>query len=130
MIALGPYEILIKVATVGALASALFIGGCVHGKKAQAAKDQAALVKASGELNDCSGSLSAASRRFEEIDAATKLAKQTADQRTKQAQQDEQQAINSQRVLGQQLADLKKQSDEDKKTCSIEEARICGSVLR
>lgn len=127
---LDPYALLIKLGLVAALVGALFVGGCVHGQRGQASKDQAALMKASGDLGNCAASLDAASLRFREIDAATAQAQKDAAQRATQAQQAEQQARAGQQALASQLLELQRQAERDKQTCSIEEARVCGSVLR
>lgn len=127
--AFEPYALLLKLGLVAVLAGSLFVGGCVYGDRARAAKDQAALLKASGDLATCAASLDAASSRFREIDAATAQAAKDADARTAQAQQSEAQARAGQLVLADRLAELQRQADIDKQTCSIEEARVCGSAL-
>lgn len=128
--AFEPYALLLKLGLVAVLAGSLFVGGCVHGQRSQTKQDQAALMKASGDLSNCAASLDAASNRFMEIDAATAHAATEAKARTAQAQQAEQQARAGQQVLAAQLLELQRQADADKQTCSIEEARVCGSALR
>ena len=126
----SPYALLLKLGLVAVVAGSLFVGGCVHGERAQAAKDQARLSAAATALGNARDSLRAAATTFDEISAMTRAnaaaaAKQVAagEAQAKQAKADK---VRSDK----RAADLEQQLRDERTGCVDAGRRVCGIPLQ
>lgn len=100
-----PYLDLIKVGAALAIASALFVGGCNHGKRNQAAEDLTEMDGLRHNLLVASTALRQAADVLHVISAETKAAEAAAEERAQQAAQAVDRAKARAKSLQAQLAD-------------------------
>lgn len=126
-------ELAIKVFVIALILSVTMFGGC----RWQAKLDAGAIVEAKAEtakakdaLRIAANALRADAGRFRDIDEANAANIAIAEGQREAALKSAQQAEADKLAFASQISRLQTQAAKDKKTCTIEEARICGSPLR
>lgn len=130
---LNPNVMAIKAAAVLLVLAMTLFGGCRWQAKLDAgeiAEAKAATAKAGENLRIASQALSAFAGKFREIDAANAASIALAQGQRKAALDAAAKAEDDKLVFARTIARLQSEAAKDKQTCSIEEARICGSPLR
>ena len=128
--AFQPYALLLKLGLVAVLAGSLFVGGCVHGERAQAAKGAKQLAAAATALGNARDSLRAAASTFDEISALTRAdAKAAADKIA--AGKDQAKQAKAEKVKSdKRAADLEKRLHDERAGCVDAGRRVCGIPLQ
>lgn len=127
---LNPYGLLLKTAAVCAVLFAAFGVGCRHGVKTQAARDAKAIAFKDDHLRAASRALSANARTFRAMDRVALANKKIAEAQWDQARKDDKEAVRVRGMLEQRIREIADEAEREKFTCSIAEARICGTPLR
>lgn len=128
--AFEPYALLLKLGLVAVLAGSLFIGGCVHGDKARAAKDAKKLAAAATALGDARDSLRAAATTFDQISASTRANADAAEKQIALGESLAKQAKADKAKADKRAAALEKQLQAERSGCVDAGRRICGLPLQ
>lgn len=128
--AFEPYSLLLKLGLVAVLAGSLFVGGCVHGDKARAAKDAKKLIAAASALGDARDSLRAAATTFDQISALTRANADAAEKQIALGESLAKQAKADKAKADKRTAALEKQLQAERAGCMDAGRRICGLPLQ
>ena len=128
--AFEPYALLLKLGLVAVLAGSLFVGGCVHGERAQAEKDAKKLAAAATALGNARDSLRAAATTFDEISAMTRANAAAAAKQVAAGEAQAKQAKADKARSDKRAADLEKQLRDERAGCVDAGRRVCGIPLQ
>lgn len=128
--AFEPYALLLKLGFVAVLAGSLFVGGCVHGERAQAAKGAKQLAAAATALGNARDSLHAAASTFDEISALTRASAAAAAAQLAAGEAQAKQAKAEKARSDRRAADLEKQLRDERVGCVDAGRRVCGIPLQ
>lgn len=123
----------IKVFVIALILSVTMFGGCRWQARLDAGEVAAALARtatAGENLRTASRALSAAAATFRQIDVTNAANLALAQGQREAALKTAQKAEADKLTFAAEITRLQTQAEKDKATCTIEEARICGSPLR